>query len=52
MYKTALYLNGIICKQKDGVSIGSLLGSVLSNIIMAELEKVTVEPLILMIPFY
>ena len=31
--------------QKDGYSMGSSLGSVLTNIIMAELERVIVEPL-------
>ena len=31
--------------QKDGYSMGSSLGSVLTNIIMAELERAIVEPL-------
>ena len=36
----------IICKQKDGFSMGLSLGPVLLNIIMTELEKLIVEPLI------
>ena len=44
--KTAFSFNGTIRKQKDGVSMGSSLGPVLANIIMTELERVIVEPLI------
>ena len=44
--KTAFSFNGIIRKQKGGVAMGSSLGPVIANIIMTELEKVIVEPLI------
>ena len=44
--KTAFSFNGIIRKQKGGVAMGSSLGPVITNIIMTELEKVIVEPLI------
>ena len=44
--KTAFSFNGIICKQKAGVFMGSLLSPVLANIIMTESERVIVEPLI------
>ena len=44
--KTAFSFNGIICKQKAGVFMGSLLSPVLANIIMTEFERVIVEPLI------
>ena len=43
--KSAFSFNGIIRKQKDGVSMSSSLGPVLANII-TELERVIVEPLI------
>ena len=38
--------NNIIYEQKDGVSMGALLGLVLANIIMTECEKVTVDNLV------
>ena len=44
--KTAFTLNGIIYEQKDGVSMGALLGPVLANIIMMECEKVIVGNLV------
>ena len=44
--KTAFSFNDIIYKQKDGVSMGSSLGPVLANIIMTELEKIVLQPLI------
>ena len=44
--KTAFSFNGIIRKQKGGVAMGSSLSPVIANIIMTELEKVIVEPLI------
>ena len=44
--KTAFSFNGIIRKQKGGVAMGSSLSPVIVNIIMTELEKVIVEPLI------
>ena len=44
--KTAFSFNGIICKQKDEVSMGSSFGSVIANIITTELERAIVEPLI------
>ena len=37
--KTSFIFNNKIYEQKDGVSMGSPLGPVLVNIIMAELEK-------------
>ena len=42
----AFSFNGIICKRKDRASMGSSLGPVLANIIMTELKRVIVEPLI------
>ena len=44
--KTVFSFNNIIYKQKDGVSMGSSLVSVLANIIMTELEKKIVKPMI------
>ena len=44
--KTAFSANGQIYEQIDGVSMGSSLGPVLANIIMTELEKCIVKPLI------
>ena len=44
--KTAFSFNGIIRKQKDGVTMASSLGPFIANIIMTEFEKVIVEPLI------
>ena len=35
--KTAFLFNNIIYEQKDGVSMGSVLGPVMANIIMTEL---------------
>ena len=44
--KNVFSFNGIIRKQKDGVPMGSSLVPTLANIIMMELERVIVEPLI------
>ena len=44
--KTAFSCNNKLCKQIDGVSMGSSLGPVLANIIMMELEKIVVSDLI------
>ena len=44
--KTVVSFNNIIYQQKCGASMGSSLGLVLSNIIMAELEKKIVKPMI------
>ena len=44
--KTAFSFNNKLYQQKDGVSMGSSLGPVLANIIMAELEDVVIKPLI------
>ena len=44
--KTAFSFNNKIYKQVDGVSIGSLLGPVLVNIIITELEKIIVKDLV------
>ena len=44
--KTIFSYNGNYFKQIDGVSMGSSLGPVLSNIIMTELELKVVQPLI------
>ena len=41
--KNALTFNNVIYKQIDCVSMGSCLGPVLANIIMTELETVTVD---------
>ena len=38
--------NNVLYQQKDGVSMGSSLGPVLANIIMVELEREIIEPLI------
>ena len=44
--KTAFSFNNIIYEQKDGVSMASLLGAVMANIIVTELEnKVTKPPI-------
>ena len=45
--KTAFSFNGFIRKRKDGVSMASSLVPVIANIIMAELERVNAEPLII-----
>ena len=37
--KNGFCFNGIICKQEDGVLMGSSLGPVHANIIMTELER-------------
>ena len=52
--KTPFSFNNQIYKQLDGVSMGSSLGPVLANVIMTELEKKVVKPLIDYgtIPFY
>ena len=44
--KTIFSYNGNYFKQIDGVSMGSSLGPVLSNIIMTELELKVIQPLI------
>ena len=44
--KTVFSFNNNIYKQKDGVSLGSSLGPILANIIMTELEKIIVKPMI------
>jgi hypothetical protein len=44
--KTAFSANGNLYEQIDGVSMGSSLGPVLANIIMTELEKHIIQPLI------
>ena len=44
--KTAFSFNNNFCQQKDGVSTGSSLGPVLTNIIMNELEDIIIKPLI------
>ena len=44
--KTAFSFNNKIYKQVDGVSKGSLLGPVLANIIITELEKSIVKDLV------
>ena len=44
--KTTFTFNNIIYEQKDGVSMGSLLGPVLANIIMTECEKAIVDNLV------
>ena len=46
MYENCLFYNNELYKQIDGVSMGSPLGPVLSNIIMTELEKLVVSDLI------
>ena len=43
--KTEFSFHGIICKQKDRVSMGSSLSLALANIIMTELGRVIVEQL-------
>ena len=44
--KTVFLFNNKFYQQKDGVSMGSSLRPVLANIIMTELEDVTIKPLI------
>ena len=44
--KTAYSFDGKIYKQIDGVSMGSLLGLVLANVIMTEFERLVVDKLI------
>jgi len=44
--KTAFLFNGKLYEQKDGVSMGGSLGPLLANVIMTELEKKVVKPLI------
>ena len=44
--KTAFSFNNIIYEQKDGVSMSSLLGPVMANIITADLENKVVKLLI------
>ena len=38
-------MNNIIYEQKDGINLGSSLGSVMTNIIMIELENKETKPL-------
>ena len=44
--KTAFTFNNFIYQQKDGVSMGASLGSILANIIMTECEEVIVYNLV------
>ena len=44
--KTVFSFNNNFCQQKDGVSMGSSLGPVLTNIIVTELEDIIIKPLI------
>ena len=44
--KTTFSFNSVLYEQVDGVSMGACLGPVLANIILTELEKVKVQPLI------
>ena len=44
--KTTFSFNSVLCEQIEGVSMGASLGPVLANIILTELEKVIVKPLI------
>ena len=44
--KTGFTFDNIIYEQKDGVSMGASLGSVLANIIMTECEKVILDNLV------
>ena len=44
--KNAFSFNNKLYEQTDGVSMGSSLGPVMANIIMAELEREIIEPLI------
>ena len=44
--KTIFSFNDILYKQIDGVAMGSILGPLLSNIIMADLETTVIQPLI------
>ena len=44
--KTTFSFNSVLYEQIDGVSMGACLGPVLANIILTELEKVIVQPLI------
>jgi len=52
--QTLFSLNGQLYQQIEGVSMGSSLGPVLANVIMTEMEKIIVDPLIAdgSIPFY
>ena len=43
--KTAFSFSNMIYDQKDGVSMGSLLGPVMANIMMTELENKVIKPL-------
>ena len=43
--KTIFSFNNILYKQLDGVAMGSVLGPVLANIVMTELENVIIRPL-------
>ena len=44
--KTAFSFDGKIYKQSHGVSLGSLLGLILANVIMPEFERLAVDKLI------
>ena len=44
--KTVFLANGKILEQIDGVSMGASMGPVLANIIMTELERVVVDPML------
>ena len=44
--KTVFPFNNVLYKQKDGVSTGSSLGPILTNVIVTELERKILQPLI------
>ena len=44
--KTTFSFNSVLYEQIEGVSMGASLGPVLANLILTELEKVVVKPLI------
>ena len=44
--KTAFMFNGVIYEQGDNVCMGSSLGSLLANVIMIDLGKKFIKPLI------
>ena len=44
--KTIFSFDDQLCEQTDGVSMGSSLGLVLTNIVLTELEKIVVSDLI------
>ena len=42
--KTAFLFDNVLCKQCDGLSMGSSLDPLLANIILTEVENVIVKP--------